>query len=122
MRKARIGVLVVFTVMLVLLVNTALAEKEYMDCPNCGYTEGTYTYSYSRIDVVGDCPYTIDCQIKRRVSVYNWNCDTCGYGSGAHGKDEIYEYHTNSNCKRSRMINAYVRIRNGSNIRIEPLQ
>lgn len=124
MRNVKKAILIIMVVMFSLSACVALAEKGYMDCPNCGYTQGTFTYRFSYIDdVVRDCPYTIDCQIKRRVSVYDWHCDTCGYGGGGHGKEEIYEYHTNRDCGgRYRMIQHYVRIRNGNDIRIEVIR
>lgn len=123
MRKMKTEMFIILAVMLTLIASVSLAEKGDMDCPNCGYTRGTYTYIRSYTVVVGDCPYTIDCQIKRRVSIYDWHCDTCGYGGGAHGKDEIYEYHTNSDCTgRYRMIQQYVRIRNGDHVKIEMIQ
>lgn len=57
------------------------------------------------METIGGCPVTVDCELKGRITRYEWHCDTCGYGGGAYGVEERYTYHSNSYCTgRSRRI------------------
>ena len=61
---------------------------------------GRLTYLYSGTRRGGKCQYnTPGCTVSSVYEFFDWHCNTCSYGGGAHGiEDLVRRYHTVSSC------------------------
>ncbi|MDD6880801.1 MAG: hypothetical protein PUE18_04420 [Firmicutes bacterium] len=105
MSRSKRVTIFVLTFILILLASTALAaygngSKYTMYCDRCNARKvGTLSYVGQKERTYGTCQKTANCTIKSVYKMFDWHCDTCGYGGGAHGiEQEVKRYHTNSSC------------------------
>ncbi len=103
--KNKKAALIILALVFALIVSSALAaygngSKYTMYCDGCGTNKvGTLTYIGKIERTYGTCYRTAGCTIKSVYNRFDWHCDTCGYGGGAHGiEQEVKRYHTSSSC------------------------
>lgn len=106
MKKTKIIAVVLLIVFTFTFATSAMAQvysngtKRTMYCDRCGKnTTGSLTYIGNVTRTYKNCTVTSGCVIKSVSEQYDWHCDTCGYGGGAHGIEvEVKRYHSSSSC------------------------